>query len=91
MTTAAGQDVVEQARAGLRKAIDTLNSCIDKIVAVISEDRDKNEYDRDLVVHLAWLTHQVIQILAELKMIDDNARPTGGRSGGSLADRFKSA
>ncbi len=90
MTAAVGQDVVEQARAALRKAVDTLNSCIDKIVAVISEDRDKNEYDRDLVVHLAWLTHQVIQILAELKMLDD-AKPAVGRSSGSLADRFKSA
>jgi len=91
VTVEIDHDVVSQATSALRAAIDTLNSCIDNVVSVIAEDRDKNEYDRDLVVHLAWLTHQVIQILAEIKMLDHTKAAGGGRSGGSLTDRFKSA
>lgn len=83
------QDVVDQARIALRKAVDTLNACIDKIVAVIAADKEKDEYDRDLVVHLAWLTHQVIQILAELKMLDQVPTSRGAKAASSLVDMFK--
>jgi hypothetical protein len=80
------QDVVDRAKAALRKAVETLNASIDKVVEGINSD---TEYDRDLVIHLAWLTHQVIQVLAEFKMLEQVPGPSKGRGGGSLADMFK--
>jgi len=79
-------DVVEEAGEALRKAIDTLNKCIDRIVTQIAED---TEYDRDLVSHLTWLTHEVIRIVAELRMLDDGPRPAKSDGKPRLSDRFR--
>ena len=81
------QGVIDQAGDALRKAVETLNGCIDRIVQSIKEDP---QYDRDLVVHLTWLTHEVIRIVAELRLLDAGPAPAkGGGAKSSLADRFR--
>ena len=79
-------EIFEHARTALQKSVETINSCVESLVTSIKEDK---EYDRDAVVHLTWLTHQLIQVMAELSMLESGHSGDKSSPRKSLTDRFR--
>lgn len=80
-------EIFEHARSALRKSVGTINLCVETIVKSIENDE---EYDRAAVEHLTWLTHQLIQVMAELSLLDNgHSSDRSSQKRDSIADRFR--
>ena len=96
------RELLDQASQTCSKALGTLNGCIDRLIEAIEGpmlddggnpvlnadgDQIQADYDKDAVVHLTWLTQQVIAIIGSIRSLPPTK--TDSKSG-DLQDMFRS-
>lgn len=70
-------DLLDQAYVACEDALSALKDCVGRCTVALNSEQ---VYDKDLVCHLAYLTKEVVALVANMRKLYEEARPNTGQS-----------